>query len=57
MKEYYEKPEKLKMNPQKLLEMLEKLETTVELHSISVRYHGKLCWKEHGARLIWIRRR
>ena len=42
MKEHYEKPEKLKMNPQKLLEMLEKLETTVELHSISVRYQGKI---------------
>ena len=42
MKEHYEKPEKLKMNPWKLKEMLEVLESTVEVHSISVRYQGKI---------------
>lgn len=42
MKEHYEKPEKLGINPWKLKEMLEVLESTVEVHSISVRYQGKI---------------
>ena len=42
MKAAYVKPGELGLNPEKLTEMLKELEETVELHSISVRFGGKV---------------
>ena len=38
----YVKPGELGLNPEKLTEMLTELEQTVEIHSISVRFDGKV---------------
>ena len=49
----YVKPGELGLNPEKLTEMLTELEQTVEIHSISVRFDGKV----HGSRSHWRSRR
>ena len=38
----YVKPGEIGLNPEKLTEMLKELEQTVEIHSISVRFDGKI---------------
>ena len=52
----YVKPGELGLNPEKLTEMLTELEQTVEIHSISVRFDGKvIVWDLHSmrGRFIW----
>ena len=45
------------LNPFKLAKMLEELENTVELHSISVRYKGEKVVEEPGHLSQWKSRR
>ena len=45
----YVKPGELGLNPEKLTEMLTELEQTVEIHSISVRFDGKVAFGRHDA--------
>jgi len=53
----YVKPGELGLNPEKLTEMLTELEQTVEIHSISVRFDGKVILEVHGSRSHWRSRR
>ena len=45
----YVKPGELGLNPEKLTEMLTELEQTVEIHSISVRFDGKVILEGEAA--------